>query len=190
VGRRQVTQSVIRSVDAIRTHRTGKSPDRSSVIPRPRTSADLATLLGIDAAATPLLEQALTHRSFAYEHAGMPSNERLEFLGETVITASVTRRLFDDFPAEAEGELAKRRAGLVNMRCLAGIAREIGLGEFVHLGRQELASGGADKSSILADTFEAVIGALCLTAGPAEAGEMAAWLIMPEGAPGPASVQV
>lgn len=112
-----------------------------------------------------LLERALTHRSYAYEHGGLPTNERLEFLGDSVLGLVVTESLFRLHPDLSEGQLAKLRAAVVNMRALADVGRSLGLGEFVRLGRGEEATGGRDKSSILADTVEALIGAVYLYSG-------------------------
>lgn len=112
-----------------------------------------------------LLTQALTHRSFAYENGGLPTNERLEFLGDAVLGLVVTDSLYRRHPDLSEGQLAKLRAAVVNMRALADVARSIGLGEFLLLGRGEETTGGRDKSSILADTVEAIIGAAYLDAG-------------------------
>ena len=107
-----------------------------------------------------LLTRALTHRSFAYENGGLPTNERLEFLGDAVLGLVVTTALFRRYPDLAEGQLAKLRASVVNMRALAGVARRLQIGDHLLLGRGETTSGGADKSSILADTLEALIGAV------------------------------
>jgi ribonuclease-3 len=112
-----------------------------------------------------LLDRALTHRSYAYEQGGLPTNERLEFLGDSVLGLVVTEHLFVTFPELSEGQLAKLRAAVVNSRALADVARELDLGGVVHLGRGEEATGGRDKSSILADTMEAVIGAVFLQHG-------------------------
>ena len=118
-----------------------------------------------------LLERALTHRSFAYEHGGIPTNERLEFLGDSVLGVVVTDTLFRTHPDLSEGRLAKLRAAVVNARALAQVARTIGLGEHIKLGRGEEATGGRNKSSILSDTVEAVIGAVYLSGGfPASDG--------------------
>ncbi|MCU1587505.1 MAG: rnc [Frankiales bacterium] len=111
------------------------------------------------------LEQALTHRSFAYENGGLPTNERLEFLGDAVLGLVVTDALFHTHPDLAEGSLAKLRAGVVSTRALAEVARELGLGKWMRLGKGEESSGGRDKPSILADTMEAVIGAVYLEHG-------------------------
>ncbi len=126
------------------------------------SSTSLSTLearLGL-AVDPELLERALTHRSYAYEHGGLPTNERLEFLGDSVLGLVITDTLFTRYPDVAEGQLAKLRAAVVNMRALAGVARGLGLGEFIRLGRGEETTGGRDKSSILADTVEAVLGAV------------------------------
>jgi ribonuclease-3 len=110
-----------------------------------------------------LLTRALTHRSYAYEHGGLPHNERLEFLGDSVLGVVITDTLYRAHPDVPEGRLAKLRASVVNMRALADIARGIGpdgLGAYLYLGRGEEATGGRDKSSILADALEAVLGAI------------------------------
>jgi ribonuclease-3 len=113
----------------------------------------------------------LTHRSFAYEHGGIPTNERLEFLGDSVLGVVVTDTLFRTHPDLSEGRLAKLRAAVVNARALAQVARTIGLGQHIKLGRGEEATGGRNKSSILSDTVEAVIGAVYLSGGfPASDG--------------------
>ena len=107
-----------------------------------------------------LFERALTHRSYAYEQGGLPTNERLEFLGDSVLGLVVTEHLFTSFPDLSEGQLAKLRAAVVNSRALADVARGLDLGAMIRLGRGEETTGGRDKSSILADTMEAVIGAV------------------------------
>jgi ribonuclease-3 len=112
-----------------------------------------------------LLLRALTHRSYAYENGGLPNNERLEFLGDSVLGLVVTDSLFGAHPDLAEGQLARLRAAVVNMRALAEVARTLGLGEYIFLGRGEESTGGRDKASILADTMEAVIAAVYLSAG-------------------------
>ena len=110
-----------------------------------------------------LLDRALTHRSYAYENGGLPTNERLEFLGDAVLGVIVTETLYRTHPDLSEGRLAKLRAAVVNARALAGVGRDIGLGEHIKLGRGEQATGGANKSSILSDTVEAVLGAVHLS---------------------------
>jgi ribonuclease-3 len=116
-----------------------------------------------------LLERALTHRSYAYENGGLPTNERLEFLGDSVLGVIVTETLYRTYPDLAEGQLAKLRAAVVNMRALAEVSRALGLGEFIRLGRGEESTGGRDKSSILADGLEALIGAVYVDGGLAVA---------------------
>ena len=140
--------------------------------------ADLARALGV-LVSPALLEQALTHRSFAYEHGGIPHNERLEFLGDSILGQAVTVMLYRENPDLDEGELAKRRASLVSSVALAEVARSIGLGVHIRLGRGEVLTGGNDKSSILADTVEAVIGAVYLDAGPDDATAFVLRLIRP-----------
>jgi ribonuclease-3 len=126
-----------------------------------------------------ILTLALTHRSYAYEHGGIAHNERLEFLGDSILGQAVTVRLFTDHPELPEGELAKRRASLVSSVALAEIAQSIGLGRYIRLGRGEDVSGGRQKASILADTVEAIIGAVYLDAGQAAAKEMVLRLVAP-----------
>jgi ribonuclease III len=116
------------------------------------------------------LERALTHRSYAYENGGLPTNERLEFLGDSVLSLVVTDTLYKGHPTLPEGQLAKLRAAVVQMSTLAEVAaRELNLGSFVRLGRGEEGTGGRDKPSILADTLEAVIGATYIDCGLDEA---------------------
>ncbi|MCK6065634.1 MULTISPECIES: ribonuclease III [Microbacterium] len=126
-----------------------------------------------------LLSLALTHRSFAYENGGIAHNERLEFLGDSVLGQAVTVRLFTQHPDLDEGELAKRRASVVSTVALAEVARTIGLGAHLRLGRGEDLTGGRDKDSILADTMEAVIGATYLSAGPDAATALVLRLVEP-----------
>jgi len=115
-----------------------------------------------------LLRRALTHRSYAYENGGLPTNERLEFLGDSVLGVVVTTALFHNHPDLPEGQLAKLRASVVNMRALADVARGLGpegLGPYLLLGKGEETTGGRDKASILADTLEALLGAVYLEHG-------------------------
>ncbi|MDH6181454.1 ribonuclease-3 [Microbacteriaceae bacterium SG_E_30_P1] len=146
--------------------------------PGSTSAISLLQQLGVDIDPE-LLELALTHRSFAYEHPGVSHNERLEFLGDSILGQAVTVMLYNDYPSLDEGELAKRRASLVSSVALAEIARSIGLGQYVRLGRGEELTGGRDKSSILADTVEALIGATYLHCGGAEATQMVLRLIRP-----------
>jgi ribonuclease III len=134
--------------------------------PRP-TITHLEAALGVGLEPE-LVERALTHRSFAYENGGRPTNERLEFLGDSVLGLVVTTALFNTHPDLPEGRLAKLRASVVNSRALADVARSLGprgLGPYLLLGKGEETTGGRDKESILADTLEAVLGAVYLQHG-------------------------
>lgn len=120
--------------------------------------------LGIDIDSE-TLRLALTHRSYSYENGGIPTNERIEFLGDSILGFSVAEYLYKKYPDLPEGDLAKRRAAIVSTRALAIIARDLGVGEHIFLGRGEAQSNGANKASILADTMEALIGATYLDQG-------------------------
>jgi ribonuclease-3 len=133
--------------------------------------AELAHTLGLRITPASLV-RALTHRSYAYENDNPPTNERLEFLGDSVLGLVVTDALFRSYPTLPEGQLAKLRAAVVQMRALAEVARELSLGSYVRLGRGEEVTGGRNKSSILADTLEAVIGAVYIDCGLAEASAL------------------
>lgn len=141
-------------------------------------SQRLRAQLGVDIDPE-LLVLALTHRSWAYEQGGVPHNERLEFLGDSILGQAITIELYRRFPDATEGELAKRRAGVVSTVALAEVARGIGLGEHILLGKGEAASGGADKASILADTMEAVFGATFLSAGRTASAQLVLRLVGP-----------
>ena len=122
-----------------------------------------------------LLVRALTHRSYAYENGGLPTNERLEFLGDAVLGVVITTALFHNHPDLPEGQLAKLRASVVNMRALADVARRLGpegIGPYLYLGKGEESTGGRDKASILADTLEALLGAIYLQYGLGTATEV------------------
>jgi ribonuclease-3 len=132
-----------------------------------RAAAWLAGALGVELPRG-LLTLALTHRSYAYENGGLPTNERLEFLGDSVLGLVVTDELYRSQPGLPEGQLAKLRASVVNMTSLARVARGLGdggIGPHLLLGRGEETTGGRDKDSILADALEALIGAVHLGAG-------------------------
>ncbi|MCP2030545.1 ribonuclease-3 [Okibacterium sp. HSC-33S16] len=126
-----------------------------------------------------VFELALTHRSFAYENGGIPHNERLEFLGDSVLGLSVTQKLYRENPELPEGALAKMRASVVSTVALAEIGRTIGLGQYLRLGRGEELTGGRDKASILADTMEALIGAVYLDQGLETASALVLRLVEP-----------
>jgi ribonuclease III len=128
-------------------------------------SKGLDRALGVRFKDASLRELALTHRSYAFEHGQTTNNERLEFLGDAVLGVVVTDMAYREFPHLPEGELAKLRAAIVNMSALADVARELGVGRFLLLGKGEEMSGGRDKASILADAMEAVLGAVYLDRG-------------------------
>ena len=135
-----------------------------------------------------LLERALAHRSYCAEHPDTVPNERLEFLGDAVLGLIVTDYMFDEYPDMPEGELAKLRASVVNSEVLADVAREIGLGAALLLGKGEDTTGGRDKPSILSDGMEAVIAAVYIDGGWAPARKLVLRLLEPrivEGASGP-----
>ena len=114
-----------------------------------------------------LLEQALTHRSYAAEHVGISrDNERLEFLGDAVLELVMTHILFNLYGNEyTEGDLTRMRAFLVNEAQLAKQAEALGIGDYLRLGKGEDRSGGRGKKSILADCFEAIMGQSTWTEG-------------------------
>ncbi len=154
---------------------TGRAGDPDGHVPDARA---LAEALGVPLSPD-LLALALVHRSYAYENGGIAHNERLEFLGDSILGQAVTVMLYNENPDLDEGELAKRRASLVSSVALAEVARRIGLGRYIRLGKGEEQTGGREKSSILADTVEAVIGAVYLDAGPDTATALVLRLIRP-----------
>ncbi len=113
-----------------------------------------------------LLRRALTHRSYSASH-----NERLEFLGDSVVNCAIALELYRKFPDFPEGELSRLRASLVSQSALASLAESLGLGEYLLLGEGELRSGGARRPSILSDAMEAILGAVMLDGGFAAAQE-------------------
>ncbi len=112
-----------------------------------------------------LLELALTHRSYAYEHGNQPNNERLEFLGDAVLGFVVTAHIFELLTELPEGELTKVKNSVVSARALSVAATELGLGEFLRLGKGEEQTGGREKPNLLADAFEAILGAAYVSQG-------------------------
>ncbi len=126
-----------------------------------------------------LLEVALTHRSFAYEAGGLPTNERLEFLGDSVLGLIVTDELYKRFPDLSESRLSPLRSGIVNTKALADVARNLELGKYIRLGKGEEVTAGRDKASILADTLEALIGAIYLSEGFIKAEHIILMLLNP-----------
>ena len=134
----------------------------------------LLEALGVELPAD-LLTIALTHRSYSYENGGLPTNERLEFLGDSVLGLTITEELYHRHPERSEGDLAKLRASIVNTQALADVGRrltDLGLGGYLLLGKGEEHSGGADKSSILADGVESLLGAIYLEHGAVVAREV------------------
>ena len=135
-------------------------------------AAGLVARLGVPEVDPDLLRRALTHRSWSSEHGGAPHSERLEFLGDAVLDLAVTAALHAQDPFADEGVLSRRRAQLVREETLAAVARTVGLGPALRLGRGEAASGGADKDSLLSDALEAVVGAVFVTSGYAVAAAL------------------
>jgi ribonuclease-3 len=122
---------------------------------------------------------AFTHRSFAYESGSKETNERLEFLGDSVLGLIVTEELYKRYPDFDESRLSPLRSGVVNMRALADIARGLQLGQYIRLGKGEEVTNGRDKNSLLADALEALIGAIYLQFGFAKCTEIVRDLITP-----------
>ncbi|MGO0122175.1 ribonuclease III [Desulfothermobacter acidiphilus] len=120
-----------------------------------------------------LLRVALTHPSYAYEHAGVEHNQRLEFLGDAVLSLIVSDYLYRTFPHKSEGELTRLRAALVCESSLARVAEDLGIGEVLLLGRGEEKSGGRTRPSLLADAFESLLGAIYLDQGLETAADFA-----------------
>jgi ribonuclease-3 len=119
-----------------------------------------------------LLELAFTHGSYSREFGGVPTNERLEHLGDSVLELIITGELYKKFPEVDESRLSKMRAGLVNNPALVPIAKELELGQYLRIGRGEEITGGRSKNSILANAFEALVGAIYLEKGYAVTEEI------------------
>lgn len=151
------------------------TPDEAAAASDDPTSIDpgdaLVARIGFQIADRDLLDEAMSHRSWCAEHPGNASNERLEFLGDAVLGWVSADLAFRRYPEMSEGELTGIRKGVVNATALSEIARELGLGPFIKLGKGESAAGGARKPSILADALEALIGAVYLDRGSAVAYE-------------------
>lgn len=146
------------------------APEPSNEVVDPRL--ELIGRLDVDFRDPEVLETALTHRSYAYEHDITDTNERLELLGDAVLNFVITEVIFKRLPDHAEGDLAKVRSSLVSAPTLAEVAAELGLGSAVRLGRGEELTGGREKASILADTLEAVIGAVYVDRGVRTSGRV------------------
>jgi len=143
------------------------------------TLETLDRALGVSFRDAELRQAALTHRSYAFEQALTVTNERLEFLGDSVLGLVVTDMAYRSYPDMPEGQLAKLRAAIVNMQALADVARSLGIGDVVLLGKGEEQSGGRDKASILADALEAVFGAAYLDLGLDRARDLIERLFRP-----------
>ena len=126
-----------------------------------------------------LLQQALTHRSYSYEHGGIPNNERLEFLGDSVLGFVVTEHLFLTLKELSEGELTKLKNSVVSEKALSVVAVQLSLGDYLRLGKGEEQTGGRKKPSLLADAFEAVLGAVLVSVGFDAARAMVEQFIFP-----------
>jgi ribonuclease-3 len=144
-----------------------------------RQPSALEQALGVRFVRPELRDAALSHRSYAFEQGLPVTNERLEFLGDAVLGLVITDLVYRAFPDRQEGELAKLRAAMVNMGTLADVARGLGLGPELLLGRGEELSGGRDKASILADALEAVLGAIYLDLGLVVASSVITRLFQP-----------
>ncbi|MBA2313116.1 MAG: ribonuclease III [Actinobacteria bacterium] len=133
---------------------------------RPSNPGDGLSPFGLPATPGSIYELAVTHRSFAFEQAVVPPhNERLEFLGDAILGAVVTELIYDRYPELAEGDMARLRASTVSTPALAELALELGVGDHLRLGRGEEVSGGRTKASLLADAFEALVGAVFVDLG-------------------------
>ena len=124
----------------------------------------LGKSLGVDIEPQ-LLELALTHRSYSYENGRGPNNERLEFLGDAILGFLVTSHIHDNFSDMDEGNLTKLKNAVVSAPALAQAAISVNLGEYLLLGKGEIQTGGREKMNLLADTFEAVLGAAYVSKG-------------------------
>ncbi|HWR65580.1 MAG TPA: ribonuclease III [Bellilinea sp.] len=140
--------------------------DNLAAMPAQESPAELAQRLNLKFKDMLLLSRALTHRSFLNEHTeALEDNERLEYLGDAVLDFIVGVWLYHHFPEMAEGDLTRMRSALVHTEQLAVFARKINLGEAMRLGRGEVQAGGRNRSALMCDTFEAVVGALYLDSG-------------------------
>ncbi len=140
--------------------------DQNAALPATESPAELAQRLDFNFKDLLLLSRALTHRSYLNEHSeALEDNERLEYLGDAVLDFIVGVWLYHQYPEMAEGELTRMRSALVHTEQLAVFARQINLGDAMRLGRGEVQAGGRNRSALLCDTFEAVVGALYLDSG-------------------------
>jgi len=144
------------------------------------SASPLEALLGHRFRDPELLELALSHASYSHEQDGSRGNERLEFLGDAVLGLAIAAELYLAHPEWSEGDLTRARAALVNQLAVAEAARRLELPRWVHLGRTEQTSGGDQKDRVLANAFEALLGAVYLDAGPAAASAIVRRVFAPE----------
>jgi ribonuclease-3 len=149
---------------SIKVASTLKRLSLSTLDNSPAPGAGLFADLGVELDSE-VLVLALTHRSFAHENGGIPTNERLEFLGDAVLGLLIAELLFREYPDRPEGELSAMRASIVSQRPLAEVGRHLGVSRYLLLGKGEQRTGGAKKDSILSDAVEALIGATYLQHG-------------------------
>lgn len=142
-------------------------------------SSDLLKRLGVDIDPG-TFQHALTHRSYSFEHPEYPNNERLEFLGDSVLSLAIAEEVYRRYPDLAEGELVKRHHIVVSTKSLAAIARSLDVGPHILLGVGETRTGGADKDSLLADTMEAIFGACYMSLGRDAARDLVLKLVAPQ----------
>ena len=142
--------------------------------PDPHGLSDLEERLGYTFDTADLLMTALTHKSFINENPGLAreNNERFEFLGDSILSLVISNHLFKKHPELNEGQLSKVRANLVNENSLARVAGEIGLGDYLYLGKGEEGTGGREKASLLADAMEAIIAAVYMDRGLRSASQV------------------
>ena len=136
-----------------------------------RPAPELQQRIGYTFKQAELLERALTHRSYANENRLSEHNERMEFLGDSVLNLVVSEKLMSALPGSSEGDLSRIRAAVVSEPSLAAVARGIGLGSYLLLGKGEMQTGGRDKDSLLADSLEALVASIYLDDGIGPAGE-------------------
>ncbi|MDO5750950.1 MAG: ribonuclease III [Rothia sp. (in: high G+C Gram-positive bacteria)] len=146
--------------------------------PSVKDARELQKRLGVDIDAETFL-LSLTHRSYAFEHGEIAHNERLEFVGDSVLSLAIAEEVYRRFPELPEGELVRLHHAVVSTVALAKIARTLHLGDYILLGKGERMTGGANKDSILADTMEAIFGAVYLTLGRERAREVVLQFISP-----------
>lgn len=166
--------------DGLNLRKRSKGGKRAPSL-RPEVGSQLVRRLDLGSAPSKLLTTALTHPSYLFEnpHSGLENNQRLEFLGDAILDFVVAEYLYLNYPERPEGELTKMRAAVVNEATLASKAQEIRLGQELLLGRGEQVTGGRERPSILADAWEAVVGAVYLQYGLQEARRIILEMLKP-----------